>query len=338
MKEGIPFNSCFGSDMELFLQHRRSCIGSHQYGKEIYYLHDWDDYLVSKGYRRDAAIDEELVTSWIFSHDLAERSLNAYIGILGKFLTFYCSYNEITQPVFIPKMRPISLDYVPYLFTDGEMERIYSEVDNYSGSHPNNTLAYIEHELPVIIRLLATGGYRINELVSLSMDEVDLPNGILKLLNTKNDRQRAVPLSGSMAQMLRDYCEAMHLSEGTGLPLFPRRRIDEKLLWYDVYSRFKKTLIRLGIRQKEPYEKSRGPCLHCLRHRFCLKVLKKFIAEGMDLEMALPYLSAYLGHASLAETEHYLQFCADLFPDELARFDSASKDLYPDDGYWDQWL
>lgn len=42
----------------------------------------------------------------------------------------------------------------------------------------------------------------------------------------------------------------------------------------------------------------------------------------------------YLRHNSLREMEKYQIFSAEMFSDELRRFDNASVDIYPDDDIW----
>ena len=51
----------------------------------------------------------------------------------------------------------------------------------------------------------------------------------------------------------------------------------------------------------------RGPCTHCLRHLFVIHSFLKSETEGRALENTVPFLSAYLGHAGILETQKYLR-------------------------------
>jgi hypothetical protein len=51
--------------------------------------------------------------------------------------------------------------------------------------------------------------------------------------------------------------------------------------------------------------------------------LRRWAADGSDLAVMLPYLSAYMGHADLRGTQYYLQLTADAYP-QLAAIAQAS--------------
>ena len=65
-----------------------------------------------------------------------------------------------------------------------------------------------------------------------------------------------------------------------------------------------------------------GPHIHSLRHGFAVANLRRWAADGADLMVMLPYLSAYMGHADLRGTQYYLQLTADAHP-EVAAMASA---------------
>ena len=52
-----------------------------------------------------------------------------------------------------------------------------------------------------------------------------------------------------------------------------------------------------------------------LRHRFASAVLQKWIDEGKNLNVMLPYLRAYMGHQSFSDTVYYIH----LLPDRLMK-------------------
>ena len=88
-------------------------------------------------------------------------------------------------------------------------------------------------------------------------------------------------------------------------------------------------LLKLNIYDHSGY-KTRGPCLHCLRHYFVINSLRKLIAEGIPIDNYIPYLSIYLGHDSLDETEKYLKFSPDIFTDEVELFSESILDILPE--------
>jgi hypothetical protein len=49
------------------------------------------------------------------------------------------------------------------------------------------------------------------------------------------------------------------------------------------------------------------------------------VQNDFNISSALPYLSAYLGHVGLKESQRYLRLTADLFPD----INKVLEDKYP---------
>ena len=69
--------------------------------------------------------------------------------------------------------------------------------------------------------------------------------------------------------------------------------------------------------------------MHCLRHRFVFKSFRQFEEEDFRVDDAVPILSVYLGHYDLTETEKYMKFSAQLFQEEMGRFEFFSDELFP---------
>ncbi len=333
MEANLQFKSSLAEYFVLHLEERKSSLSASSYRRDVYHLHDFDDYLYSISFKDGDRIDEALITKWTRLHDeMAAKTIMTYVNNVRFFLRFYSRASGET--VYIPPTYPADDTYVPYLFTDEEMDTIYNLVDNYESGN-TNSLPYILIEFPTIIRLLDSSGFRIAEVCVIQMKDVDLKHGILKLINTKGEKQRLVPLSDTMAELLRQYCRVMGLSEGTSACLFPRHSYFEPLKASDIKNRFRNVLVKAGIREDRLYDNNRGPCLHCLRHRFVLKAIRLLLAAGITIEDAIPYLSVYLGHKSIRETEKYIKFAADLFPEEMNKFFASSEELYPDDRVWD---
>ena len=171
------------------------------------------------------------------------------------------------------------------------------------------------------------------------MTEVYLAQGILKLVKTKNNRQRLVPLSCDMNSILKAYCKVLNLQENSPVYLFPRKNFHEPLKKWDIEDRFRKVLVKAGIRNNRSTNMfAREACIHCLRHRYTLRVIKQLMAENISLEDMIPYISTYLGHKSITQTEAYMKFFADVFPNELEKFGKEASKLLPDKSIWDEWM
>ncbi|MGC8487291.1 MAG: hypothetical protein ACP5QO_03585 [Clostridia bacterium] len=52
--------------------------------------------------------------------------------------------------------------------------------------------------------------------------------------------------------------------------------------------------------------------------------------DGTDLSVALPYLSAYLGHTGLRGTQEYLRLTAELYPALVTRLTAQFEACIPE--------
>ena len=69
--------------------------------------------------------------------------------------------------------------------------------------------------------------------------------------------------------------------------------------------------------------------MHDLRHTFAVNNLRSWFASGEDAGALLPVLQAYMGHASIADTDYYLRLTAESYPDITVRVHQATGDVVP---------
>ena len=168
-------------------------------------------------------------------------------------------------------------------------------------------------------------GLRVSEALNLTMGDVNTEEGTLTIRNGKFHKDRLVPMSPSLAARCRIYMEAMHPLKQPEHAFFPAAhggRYSERRI-YDYFRRF---LWEAGISHGG---RGKGPRLHDMRHAFAVHCLKRWVQRGTDLTVALPYLSAYLGHAGLKGTQRYLRLTAELYPDMVRAMDERFGHLLP---------
>lgn len=136
-----------------------------------------------------------------------------------------------------------------------------------------------------MLSLIYACGLRRSELLNLKPGDVDSKRGMLTILNAKGRKDRMVPISPKVIEMLRAYFKAYRpkvwLFEGQDAG----NRYSEKSL----QSVLKQALVRVGI--KKPVT------LHWLRHSYATHLLE----SGTDLR----YIQELLGHKSSKTTEIY---------------------------------
>ena len=178
----------------------------------------------------------------------------------------------------------------------------------------------------MIFRLLYSSGIRISEALFLTMKDVDLVGGTLFIKNSKNHKDRLLPLNLQMLPYLERYAEKYHRTYRDDDYFFSPPHGGH----YDkgtIYHRFRDILFECGI--SHGGREKGGPRLHCLRHTFCVHSLRQFLANGTDCRAALPILSVYMGHSSIAATGKYLRLTAAAYPETSERMEKEFGGLIP---------
>ena len=198
----------------------------------------------------------------------------------------------------------------PYVFTDEEVARLFTAIDTQPMSSFTNK-ALVD---PVLFRVLYGAGLRVSEALNLTLSDVDINSGTLKIRDSKNGADRTIPITGRLTATLGGYMAAAHPAPEPGDHVFYSRAPGRPINQSTVYLRFRGYLADAGI----PHFTG-GPHPHSLRHGFAVTNLRRWAAGGADLAVMLPYLACYLGHADLRGTQYYLRLTAVAYPEVIAK-------------------
>ena len=119
---------------------------------------------------------------------------------------------------------------------------------------------------------------------------MDLKQGVLRIMESKFGKDRLVPMTNSLNSECRKYSETYLQGADSTVFFFS----PDKLHAYStqtIYGRFRDLLFSAGIPHRG---KGLGPRLHDLRHTFAVHSLRQLAANGMDLYVGLPILSAQI--------------------------------------------
>lgn len=180
--------------------------------------------------------------------------------------------------------------------------------------------------LPALLRLLYGTGLRIGEALSLKNKDIDLIDNYLIVRDSKNGKERMIPISASLSEVFKEYVRYRNLmlllisnDDPFFITLSGRScNRDHVRKW------FRKILWDAGISQND-----HGPRLHDLRHTFSVHTLAMMAESGTDLYCSLPTLSAYLGHQSLEATNGYVRLTSDMYPGLLKDVDIICLNVFP---------
>ncbi|MCL2424150.1 MAG: tyrosine-type recombinase/integrase [Micrococcales bacterium] len=223
-----------------------------------------------------------------------------------------------------PTRRRNPKTFVPYVFTHGEIGRFFAAADQAKARTPS-VMATVA---PVLFRLLYGCGLRIGEALNLDLGDVDLVAGCLTVRHAKYDQDRLVPMSATLAEVMRAHARRRPTGGSRDTGRFFVHR-DGRPISPDVaYTWFRTVLWSAGISYQG---RGHGPRMHDLRHTFAVHALKAMTDDGTDVHCALPVLSTYLGHSTLAATGQYVRLTQDLFPDVIAKTNPISAYVIPGD-------
>lgn len=211
-------------------------------------------------------------------------------------------------------------DFEPHIYTDDESNRYFLAVDSYtSGMNRKDAIQY-----PVMFRILYCCGTRINETLGIRKQDVDLGKGIILLNETKNDRQRYVVMGDDLKELINDYAnKCFYLLNDIDF-IFTNAnggRLNKKT----VYEKHREFLFQAEI----PYlGDGNGPRIHDWRHHMAVYSFKQMTDSGMDMYVALPILSTYLGHKTIFATEKYVRLTLQIFPYIEEKFHSMVDRIF----------
>jgi len=148
-----------------------------------------------------------------------------------------------------------------------------------------------------MLEVLYATGLRVSELVGLTMEEVDLQQGVIRVVG-KGNKTRLVPLGEESVHWLTRYIDEMRSSLLSGQSsdvLFPSRR-GSRMVRQTFWHRIKHYAQLSGINKE-----ALSP--HVLRHAFATHLLN----YGADLRV----VQMLLGHSDLSTTQVYTHIAKD---------------------------
>lgn len=239
-----------------------------------------------------------------------------YTSVSGLY-RFALSRNYVSTvplPTRHPKCPP---PLVPYIYSRSELKRLLDNTPAACGGPLVPMEAFVFHSL---ILLLYGACLRLGEALRLTMNDVDLEQGILYVRETKFYKTRLVPLGRDLHEALNQYVikrNTTQCNEPTS-PFFCFRD-GRELSQSAVRAAFRRLRIQAGIHRND--NAAYQPRLHDLRHTGVVHRLIAWYRGGADLNRLLPQLATYLGHISIESTQHYLTLTPELLREASLRFE-----------------
>jgi integrase/recombinase XerD len=313
-----------GELVDMLVAARRA--GGFRYEHQARVLAQFVEHCRREGYA-DGSIIQEAVEGFLYGRHLKASTIRREEIVLRDLA-------EHARQFGWPAWAPPTLTRVktrhrppPYVFSDEEICRLFRAIDTQSLSEMSNR-ALVD---PVLFRVLYATGLRLSEALNLQLRDVDPARATLEVRDGKNREHRVVPITRRLAAALAGYIAAAHPHPEPAHHLFhtgdPAKPADKST----IYNRFRRYLADADI----PHFAPGGPHIHSLRHGFAVQNLRRWAADGTDLAVMLPYLSAYMGHTDLRGTQDYLRLTADAYPQVAAIAQARFGYVIPDPAPWE---
>lgn len=248
------------------------------YRSDLYHFVEWAD-------RRGQAI-EQIQAADVLSYMAAQgggsvRTAARRLSSLRRLYQYLTREGRIQQDPTANVESPHLGRPLPKSLTETEVEQLL---------HAPDTGTDIGLRDRAMLEVLYATGLRVSELVGLRLDQVNLRQGVIRIIG-KGNKERLVPLGEEAVDWLEKYQRDARSSFFKNTPdstMFPSSRgkvMTRQTFWHAI----KRYAIKAGIK------KTLSP--HVLRHAFATHLLN----HGADLRV----VQMLLGHSDISTTQIY---------------------------------
>lgn len=313
------FASNFRCQLEQFIQQKHDLGFPYDHSRAI--LARFDTFCYDR-YPNKFFLTREIAMCW------AEKRPDEHVNTLIRRVTPIRQFAKYLMTVgvdayVIPASVPgRAIRYVPHIYTKAELSAFFAALDRctYNKYSPARYLV-----VPIIFRVLYCCGLRSSEVTGLLVNNVDLTKGTLTIVQSKANKDRVVVLAEDVLELCRTYHRRVSDTWPERSYFFPNHR-------GEYYSKSSLDTIFHEFWSKANIAEVSGnrPRVHDFRHTFAVNRLNQWVVDKRDINALLPYLSIYLGHAHLSETDYYLHLVPEFFPVLSAAVQERFAHLIPE--------
>ena len=261
-------------------------------------------------------ISTPLFLDWKANYGSADNNTWARrLGMVRRFAFWLAEHDDRTE---IPSSQLVMGRYrrqVPYIYAPKQIADIVAETGRLQSPYGLRAALW-----QTLFGLIAVTGMRVNEALSLKRHDVDLENAVLIVRNTKNGRDRQLPVNKDTAAQLASYASLRDRLVETKSPRFFIKEDGKPAGDCGARYNFAQVSRNVGLRSPQAFNRhGRGPRIHDLRHSFAVHTILDWFREGRDIEAEMYKLSTYLGHSEPKHTFWYIEAVPELMQLAAAR-------------------
>ncbi len=211
----------------------------------------------------------------------------------------------------------------PYLLTAAQIEAFFTAARALECASPWRWQAV------AFFTLMHSCGLRTGEVRNLRTEHLDPAGRWIDVVATKTRHPRRLPITDDIAAIL---AECQHTTR------VEHRQAPEQVFFtstgrsvspVSVGVAFNRIWSAAGLARPDSGPQPRA---YCFRHHFAYANLHRWMLTGRDVSAMLPYLSRYMGHASIESTYYYVHTSAD-FMSDYADITTTASEVLPEVGW-----
>ena len=243
-------------------------------------LSHYMDYLLSHDLHDTEQVDLKILDDFLsrYAENHASSSVNRMISSIRSFHGFLSfRYDEEDPSELLEHVR--GSRSLPVYCSHAETEQLMAQFDSSAEGIRDHAIAEV----------LYGCGLRVSECASLTVNQVDLDLGMLRIRG-KGDKERLVPVPQQTLKILKQYADTvrpLYLKRNT--PLFFITKLGKKTTTASIESMIKSCCAQAGIKKEVTP--------HKLRHTYATHLLE----GGADLRS----VQELLGHTDITTTQIY---------------------------------
>lgn len=295
--------------MNLFNEYRLHHITKSECTLETYEVavKQFYEFMQEQGFNSEEEIIQN--TDWskavLFRNTLINKNYNPYsinnrISALRSFYKFLLLTRKVTENPFdaVENVGTNAVEQKSEFLTEDEYKKLLQTIITPSGKKQDKFYFTSKRDV-FMVAMMITGGFRISEILSMRIGQIDTEKKIVKILG-KGKKLRNVPLTGQVLKLMAEYLEVREDMSPVDDTLFISLR-GKPMSRQATNTNIKKYAERAGI-DKEITN-------HSLRHT----ALTNMAEKGMPVAK----VSAIAGHTSITTTSRYVHASTEVDEDFL---------------------
>ena len=315
------YSSKLASDIIGLITEKRASGFAYSSNSDV--LKEFDTFCVQKDYS-ETTVTKEISDAWSIQRET--EGLNARyvrVSVIRQLSKYILSLGEYA---YLPQLTQATTSKNPHIFTNDERIEFFEKLDNLQPAQ-NRTGSRFKEECRVLFRLYYCCGMRLSEPLALKWEYIDFNESSIHIYHSKGDKDRNLWVTDDIMRMLENYKKYILAECPTEKLLFPGTKAGKSIDPVTVRDYFLR-----AWRATRFSDLSNPPTIKSFRHTFVVDRINGWIAEGIDPEKMLPYLSKFLGHASIHESLYYYHQAQEAL-DTIHRKDTISNRIIPEVQY-----